>query len=214
MILACCGLLLIPIAILIALFRNVDAFGILFFGVSFIVVLYQLRKITKGWLYVAVLPICLALSWVNYSLYGGVISELPISIIVSAWQLIIYLARQKPKELKIAMYCLLVTIIALTTLISLPKYTYTQACDKLAIELEFDNSQVGPGWLRTMGTVSATRPSIFVNRVYFLGAEAQGVVSNYVFDPVSGEWEEILFPNIWDVQEQDPQLEPWLDIQK
>lgn len=130
--------------------------------------------------------------WLNFEVYAGVISRWPIHIITLTWTLAANYARGRHRSQKLAIYGLATAIIVVTFYFSLPKYTYSQAKEILAEELNIKTGQLGPGLGRMpiIPCLGSTRPSIFVESSYFFDAESAGEITTYLFNPVSGEWKE------------------------
>lgn len=139
-----------------------------------------------------IIPLMVISLWLNLDIYAGVISRWPTLIITMTWTLAAYYAKGRQKFRKLAIYGLATAIIVVTLYFSLPKYTYAQAKEILAEELNIKTEQLGPGLGRMpiIPCLGPTRPSIFVESSYFFDAESAGEVTTYLFNPVSGEWQE------------------------
>lgn len=164
---------------------------------------------------ILIVPLMMISMWLNYDIYAGVITRWPTLIISAIWVLTVC-AGKKLNFPKQVLYALAMVLIVLITYLSLPKYTYAQAKDILAEELELSVDNLGPGMgiMPTILCLGSSRPSLIVDRSYFFDAVVDEEVSTYLFDPVSGEWREShpsrpLISQKY--QELDPTTKHWLE---
>ena len=163
--------------------------GIFYFLLTAFII-YRLRKVRHTFLFFAgTLLISIIHAWVNISYYAQVISIWPVFILVIIWCLAIYYITPMQKwPWKIGLYSLALILVILTVVTSLPKYTYTQAGEKVAAELGGNISHAFEPRQRSIGSDHSIAP--FIDYYYVLIIEVDGVVSSHAFHPVSGEsWE-------------------------
>lgn len=164
---------------------------------------------------ILIVPLMMISMWLNYEIYAGVVTRWPTLIINAIWVLTVY-AGKKLKFPKQALYALAMVLMVLITYLSLPKFTYAQARDILAEELELTVDNLGPGmgFMPTILCLGSGRPSLFVDRGYFFDAVVAEEVATYLFDPVSGEWRES-HPSrpltSQKFEELDPTTKHWLE---
>jgi hypothetical protein len=135
-------------------------------------------------------PLMLTSYWLNQHFYAGVISRWPTVIVTLTWTLAACVAAKvKKKHLRLAICALALSIIAFTTFTSLPKYTYAEAKEIIAQEINITAADLGPG-LGRMPILRHldSRPSFFVDSSYFFDDLSAEKSTSYIFDPVSGRW--------------------------
>ncbi|NLY32735.1 MAG: hypothetical protein GX065_08065 [Firmicutes bacterium] len=156
-------------------------------------VLYIRKIVNFNPLLLPGIPLMLASYWLNRHFFAGVISRWPTVIVTLIWTLAAAVAKDKKKTFKLITCALAAVIIVLTTFVSLPKYTYAEAKEVLAQELNISAADLGPGYGRMpiIRQLGSSRPSFFVNSSYFFDNLAAEIGTTLIFNPVSGEWVEV-----------------------